>query len=74
MTSRDEQRTEKAFQRHLETTVDYFAAVVDNGGEPWFKNPDKLARLERHIPGISQMPPEERRRALFMRHRKTKEN
>ena len=36
---------EAAFQRHLETTVEYFAAVIANGDQPWFTNPEKLSRL-----------------------------
>jgi hypothetical protein len=59
---------EEAFRRYLETSAPYFAAVEAAGGLPWYDDPDKLARLEQQIAGISQLHPEERRKALFMRH------
>lgn len=57
-----EAEREAAFQRHLETTVNYFAAVEAAGDTPWFRSEDKLARL-----GLSGLSDIEARRALFMR-------
>jgi hypothetical protein len=59
---------EERFQAHLTSTANYHAEVVARGGTLWWLDAVKLTNLERHIPGISQMPPEERRRALFTRH------
>jgi hypothetical protein len=61
---------EAAFERHLERSENYFAAVEAAGDLPWYEDPEKLGRLEPKIPGISGMTTKERRRALFMRHRK----
>lgn len=61
---------EDRFERYVESKVPYVKAVEDADAVPWWENPDKLAKLEERIPGISQMPAKERRRALFMRHRK----
>jgi hypothetical protein len=58
---------DKQFQNHLSSTANYHAAVVARGGTLWWLDPEKLTKLERHIPGISQMPPEDRRRALWER-------
>jgi hypothetical protein len=60
---------EDRFERYLEGNVRYVEAVKAAEVVPWFENPEKLARLEERIPGISQMPAKERRRALFNRHR-----
>lgn len=65
-----EQQREALFQRYLASTVNYEAAIRDAGDLPWWEHPDKLAILESRIPGISQMTPDERRRALWERHRK----
>ncbi len=66
---RAEADRETAYQRLVETTVEYNAAIEAAGDLPWFKDPVKLARLERRIPGITEMTEDERRRALFNRHR-----
>ena len=58
---------EAAFQLHLTRTANYHAEVVARGGTLWWLDPEKLAKLERLIPGISDMEPEQRRRALFSR-------
>lgn len=65
-----EQEREAAFQRYKACTVNYNAAIEAAGDKPWYLDPDKLAILESRIPGISQMTPDERRRALWERHRK----
>ena len=59
---------EEAFQRYLGSTVNYNAAIQEAGDLPWFRDPVKLAKLEQHIPGITNMTEDERRRALFNRH------
>lgn len=61
--------TGERFQRYVDSHVEYNAAVVAAGDLPWFRDPEKIAGLERHIPGITNMTEDERRRALFMRHR-----
>lgn len=53
---------EAAFQSHLAATVNYFEAVEDQGGTPWFRDPVKLANL-----GITASDPIEARRDLFFR-------
>lgn len=63
-----EREREAAFQRHLVSTVEYNAAIEAAGDLPWFRDPKKIAKLERHIPGITAMTEDERRRALFNRH------
>jgi hypothetical protein len=66
MTSTD---TDEAFQLHLTRTANYHAATVAKGGTLWWLDPEKLSKLEERVPGISQLPPEERRRALFNKNR-----
>ncbi|WP_224111136.1 hypothetical protein [Mycobacterium avium] len=56
------------FEEYLASTVNYNAAIEEAGDLPWFRDPEKLANLERHIPGITGMTEDERRRALFNRH------
>ena len=58
---------ERAFQAHLACTAAYHAAVVADGGTLWWLDSAKLSKLEKHIPGISQMPPDDRRRAVYFR-------
>lgn len=67
-TSSIEADREAAFQRYLGSTVNYNAAIQESGDLPWFRDPVKLGKLEQHIPGITHMTEEERRRALFNRH------
>ncbi|CAN5549183.1 hypothetical protein BH11ACT6_BH11ACT6_29810 [soil metagenome] len=62
---------EAAFQHHLATTQNYFAAVRAAGHLPWFEDPVKLAELETRLPGIAQTPGEPARRRLFMKNRKS---
>lgn len=64
----------EGFQRHLERSENYFAAVEAAGDLPWYEDPEKLSKLESRIPGITSMDTKERRRALFMRHRTDQEN
>ncbi|AFC51940.1 hypothetical protein [Mycobacterium paraintracellulare] len=61
---------EAAYQRYAASTVEYNAAIEAAGDLPWFRDPEKVAKLERHIAGISSMGEDERRRALYMRHRR----
>jgi hypothetical protein len=61
--------TDEAFQLHLTRTANYHAEVVAKGGKLWWLDDAKLATLETRIPGITQLAPEERRRALFTHHR-----
>lgn len=68
MTRTEIERREEAFQHHLDKSENYVAAIREAGDVPWWENPEKLAKLENKIPGISAMTPDERRRALFMRH------
>jgi hypothetical protein len=60
-----EDEREQAFLRHLFNTEDYFAAVRENGGVPWFDDPEHLAKLEPSYPGISEHPGIEARRMFF---------
>lgn len=60
---------EDRFERYVEGKVRYVEAIEAADALPWWENPEKLEKLEERIPGISQMPAKERRRALFMRHR-----
>lgn len=62
-----EAERDAAFRRYLERTEPYNAAIEAAGDLPWYRNPEKLAKLERHIPGITAMTEDERRRALFNR-------
>lgn len=57
------------FEDYAARTVAYNAAIEAAGDLPWFRCPEKLAKLERHIPGITAMTEDERRRALFNHHR-----
>ncbi|MGD1281333.1 hypothetical protein ACKUUI_05980 [Mycobacterium seoulense] len=65
--SQDEK--EAAFQSYLASTVNYNATIEAAGDLPWFRDPEKLTKLERHIPGVTAMTEDERRRALYNRHR-----
>jgi hypothetical protein len=56
------------FDAYVEKTEPYNQAIEDAGNQPWFRNPEKLGKLERYIPGISKMPEDERRKALYERH------
>lgn len=58
----NEQDREDEFQRYMELKTEYFEEVEANGDVPWFKDPEKLAKL-----GISGDTEEDRRRQLFMR-------
>ncbi|KUI26555.1 hypothetical protein AU196_02785 [Mycobacterium sp. IS-1742] len=56
---------EQAFLRHVYSTENYFAAVRENGGTPWWEDPEHLAKLELAFPGISKHPGIEARRMFF---------
>jgi hypothetical protein len=58
-----------AFRRYVAHTEPYNAAIEAAGDQPWFRDPEKLSKLEQRIPGITSMTEDERRRALFNRHR-----
>jgi len=68
-----EAEQEQKFQRYLESTAQYNAAITDAGDEPWWLSEAKLAKLERSLPGISAMEPEERRAALYHHHHNQKQ-
>lgn len=55
------------FEDYAARTLEYNAAIEAAGDLPWFRNPEKLAKLEHHIPGITAMTEDERRRALWKR-------
>lgn len=57
-----EAEREAAFQRHLESTANYFTAIEAAGDTPWFRSEDKLARL-----GLSGLGETDARRALYFR-------
>lgn len=56
---------ETAFQLQLASTENYFTAVRENGGLPWFEDPEHLERLEPSFPGISDHPGIEARRMFY---------
>lgn len=56
---------EAAFQRHLDGTVNYFAAIRAAGDLPWFEDAERLERLEERYPGISRLPAIDARRLFF---------
>jgi hypothetical protein len=58
-----------AFADYAASKESYNAAIEAAGDLPWFRDPEKVAKLEHHIPGISAMTEDERRRALFNHHR-----
>lgn len=58
----NEAEREAAFQRHVESTVNYFAAVEAAGDTPWFRSEDKLSKL-----GLSGLSEIDARRSLFFR-------
>lgn len=67
MTATEEQH-ESAFQRHVERTENYFAAIRANGDQPWFSvgHPRRAKALERL--GLPEDTTEEDlRRAFFMK-------
>lgn len=68
---RSDDDREAAFQRYAASTVNYNAAIEAAGDTPWFRDPEKLAKLESRIPGITAMTEDERRSALFNRHHAT---
>ncbi|ORV81272.1 hypothetical protein AWC11_02370 [Mycobacterium interjectum] len=57
------------FEEYAERTEPYNAAIEAAGDLPWYRDPEKVAKLEQHIPGITAMTEDERRRALFNHHR-----
>ena len=59
---------EAAFQRHLESTANYVAAIRRAGDLPWFQDPEHLAKLEPSYPGISERPGIEARRMFSSRY------
>lgn len=59
---------EQKFLDHVSFTAAYHAEAVARGAKLWWLDEERLAELERAIPGISLMEPIERRRALFMKH------
>jgi hypothetical protein len=59
-------RREEAFQQHFASMAPYFDAVRENGGVPWFEDPEHLAKLEPAFPGISEHPGIEARRMFFI--------
>lgn len=63
-----EAEREAAFQRYLERTEPYNATIEAAGDLPWYRDPNKLEKLERHIPGITAMTEDGRRRALYQHH------
>lgn len=62
MTTPTPEQQEAAFQRLVESQVNYFEQVRASGDVPWFEDPAKLAKL-----GIEHTDPMEARRELFMR-------
>jgi hypothetical protein len=58
------------FETYVQRTAAYVAAIREAGDSPWFECPVKLAKLEAQMPGIEELSPLERRRALWTRHRK----
>lgn len=63
---------EDKFAVYLASTEQYFAKVVSEGDKPWWMDDERLASLERFVPGITSMSPVDRRKSLFYRHRGSK--
>lgn len=58
---------DRRFQAYLERSEPYVAAIREAGDVPWWEDPERVARLETRVPGISEMTTTERRRALWDR-------
>jgi hypothetical protein len=59
-----------SFERYLEQTENYFAAIRAAGDLPWFEDPEKRAEIVARMCLPQDIDPLELRRMLFERGRR----